>query len=136
LSEIERWQIWLPVSQVVTSPEWLEILNNFPVEPSPVRTYQPVVEKAIAVIDMEIRSLNGQIARFSDENTRLAAAYTQASEKSMGFSPNLKIDSITEEAPQITRVRPTGVLVLVGGSLGFILWLLFILVDINHKARS
>lgn len=136
LSELERWQIWLPVSQVVTSPEWLEILNNFPVEPSPVHAYLPVVEKAIAANDLEIRSLNGQIARFSEENTRLAAAYTQASEKSMGFSPNLKIDRITEEAPQITHIRPTGVLVLVGASLGFILWLLYTLVSINHKAKS
>ncbi len=136
LNENDRWQIWLPVSQVVSSPEWLEIVEDFPVELGPVKAYRSGVEKALAVIDMELRTLDGQILQLNEETSKLTAAYIQASGQSMGFSPNLKVDRITEEAPLITQVRPTGNLVLVGGSLGFMLWLLFSFVRISMKARS
>jgi len=136
LNELERWQVWLPVSKVVSSPEYIEILNTFPIEPAPAAAYQPGLDKALVVMELEMRALDEQILQINTKSADLAAEYALASTQSMGFSPNLKVDRITDEKPLITRVRPTGVSVLVGAGLGFILWLLLSFVRINKKVSK
>ena len=41
-----RWQIWFPVSQAASGPEWLAVLEAFPGEPAAVQKYRAWVNQA------------------------------------------------------------------------------------------
>jgi hypothetical protein len=96
---------------------------------------QALADQQAQIALQQSSSLDGQAVALQQSYAQLSDQYALASKQSLGLSPNLKVDPITEEPPQITRVRPVGLLLLVGASLGAIAWLLFNLVRISQKVK-
>lgn len=135
LSNDNRWELWNRFSLAVAGPEWLPILDTFPAETASALDYLNWLNQAEQLAMVQAEYLNEQSSAMQHNYTKLTAEYAQASEMSLGLSPDLHVEPITGEPPQITQVRPTGLLLLTGASLGIITWLLFNLVRINRKKR-
>ncbi len=154
LTEMERWSIWLPVSQLnVIEPDsnpaevgtdvvvselgvaWEQLAKSFPAEHQACQDYLPWLERANLLFDQEIGVLNSQFETLEGQKQALAAQYTQAAKKSLGLSADLEVEGITSDQPQVTLVRPTGLLILVGSLLGLIAWLAQWIVRIAMQAK-
>lgn len=135
LSSEARWEIWKRVSQAATGPEWLPVLEAFPVENSGAQLYTSWLGQIAQVTQVQSDTLQRQATELELAYGQLTAQYAQASQQSLGLSPNLKVDPITEEPPQMSQVRPLGLLLLIGASLGSMTWLLYNLVRISQKSR-
>jgi hypothetical protein len=122
LGESDRWSIWQPLAQTDLGAAWAPLGETFPNLDSPLREYIPWLERATASLDYEIQASQAQITALENEENAVNAAYAQASKTSLGLSPNLEVEMITTEPPQLNKVRPTSLLVLIGGLLGLIVW--------------
>lgn len=135
LSKDTRWDLWNRFSQAASGPEWLPVLETFPTETASTHSYQDWLSQAEQLALIQAANLQAKAEASQHSYNQSANEYSQASELSLGLSPNLHVEPITGELPQITQVRPLGLLLLIGASLGMIAWLFFNLVRINRKAR-
>ncbi len=133
--------------------------------PQPDRARQAVLQWETAVIDRvalaveqsrQVMALNIQMQALAKQQAEVAAQtaktkhpqqdlqenyaqltqqYSHASQLSLGLSPDLNVERITDEPPQISQVRPLGMMMLTGASLGAILWLFYNLVRISRKLQ-
>jgi hypothetical protein len=142
LEEIDRWLIWQTLVQANLGAAWNPLRDSFPGAAQPARDYLRWLDQASALLEQEIQSVQSQIAALESEQNALAAQYAQASQRSLGLSPNLEVDKITvgpslaANSPQIASVRPTGTLMLVGGCLGLIVWGFTLLTSISLRSRQ
>jgi len=90
---------------------------------------------AIEGLNQEVLMLEAQITALEAEKAKTAAQQSLASQQSLGLSPNLKVDKITDTQPELTSLRPTGLLGLTGASLGLILWAILWLASISLRAK-
>lgn len=130
-----RWELWNRLSLAATGPEWLPVLEAFPADTAGVLAYQNWLRQADELALIQAANLDVQAASIQQSYAQLASHYAQASEQSLGLSPDLHVEPITSEPPQISQVRPLGLLMVIGASLGMISWLLLNLVRINRKVR-
>lgn len=130
-----RQELWNRVSIAATQPEWLAILESFPTQNFEVQAYQSWLDQAKQLSQIKSDNLDENAIAFDKNYALLAEKYATASEKSLGLSTSLNIEPITTELPQITQIRPIGLLLLIGTLLGVIVWLLFNLVQISQKRR-
>lgn len=135
LNSDARWEIWNRFSLSANGPEWLPVMEAFPAETADIQAYQQWLVQAEELAISRKAKLETQAASLQQNYEQMGNQYTQSSELSLGLSPDLYVEPITSEQPQITQVRPLGLLMLTGASLGMIAWLLFNLVRINRKAR-
>ncbi len=135
LNSDARWEIWNRFSLSANSPEWLPVMEAFPAETADIQAYQHWLTQAEELALSRTANLETQAASLQQNYAQKGDQYSQASGLSMGLSPDLYVEPITSEQPQITQVRPLGLLMLTGASLGMVAWLIFNLVRINRKAR-
>ena len=135
LNSDTRWELWNRLSLAATGPEWLPVLEAFPAENAGALAYQNWLRQAEELALIQATNLEVQAVGLQENYAQLAFHYAQASEQSLGLSPDLHVEPITSEPPQISQVRPLGLLMVTGAGLGMISWLLFNLVRINRKVR-
>ncbi|MBN2549207.1 MAG: hypothetical protein JXB15_08625 [Anaerolineales bacterium] len=105
-------------------PTWRSLLETFPTPASPYADYQAWLNQVMPSINQEIQTLQAQVDVVEIEKNDAAAQYMAASQKSLGLSAELQVDRITQDPPALTIVRPTALLMLVGGFLGLAVWTL------------
>ena len=127
-----RWQILSQVTRLAEfTPAWTGILEKQPVEDASPGVYVSWIDRILLVIDQEIRLLQEQILSLEKNKAELSKSYNEMSEASLGLSPNLEIESVEKRSPE--KVRPTTTFVLIGGTIGFLIWILTQLVMITRK---
>jgi len=57
-------------------------------------------------------------------------------EKSLGLSAGMELEKSDEVPPQVEDVRPSGTLMLVGGFLAVVVWLLFGLARLSYRGEA
>ena len=134
LSPLLHWEL---LSQVTNAAGWnmgwLPILEAAPELGSLPEEYLTWLAQAEALIETELAVLPAQIETLSGEHAALAAEYNRAADDSRALSANLEVQSIKTEPPQVSRLRPTGTLMLIGGLAGLLVWVLFWLVGITRR---
>ncbi len=85
-------------------------------------------DSAQGVVEAEAAALPAEIDALEAEYDTLAARYALEAEESLALSANLSLDLPEQVAPTLEDVRPAGTLMLVGGVLAVLLWLLVELV--------
>lgn len=136
LGTTERWALLSPLTNANLSPAWEPLLATFPSEETPLREYSDWLEKISTSLDLETSALQNQVESLETEKQAIAAQYAEASQTSLGLSPELVVDKITDAQPAQNVVRPTGLLILIGSSLGLITWIIIWLVNISLRART
>ncbi len=82
----------------------------------------------------ETTRLNEKIEALEMERERLAEAYSQLIDSSWGLPPNLEIEPLELIPSQV--VRPTSLMILIGGLAGMLLYLFLQLVRITAQERN
>ncbi len=132
LEPVDRWQILsLAGSLAQFTPAWLEILDSQPDPDAPAADYIPWIDKVTAHIQSEIFLLQKQFTSLEQDRQHLSEQYAEASDRSLGLSPNLEVQGLKQLAPE--PVRPTGLLIILGGLTGLLIWGLSRLVIITTR---
>ncbi|MFC2054639.1 hypothetical protein ACFLV7_10160 [Chloroflexota bacterium] len=131
----EHWELWYTVAQADLDPAWEPLLEAFPIDGSPASSYIEWLNQTTVVLDQDIRTLQAQIETLQVQIDETSVRYKDASNKSFGLSGNLQVEKIRRRPPEQYAIRPTGLLILVGGILGLLLWIILWLVRITLKAN-
>jgi hypothetical protein len=136
LDDLQRWGLlaWASRSAGLDSA-WKELLEGIPAEGAQVSDYRPWVARLSQSIDAELALVQNQIADFQAEKAALQEQFEQASIASRGLSATLEVGRLSQDAPSVVPVRPTGLTALVGGVLGLLVWVLLWLVRPLGLAR-
>ncbi len=133
---LTRWRLWSLVENAAGSdPAWKTLLDAMPAPQSAIQAYIPWVEHIISVVDTEAQTVQGQIDSLTPEQASLAEKQAAATLVSRGLSGNLVVEKATSAAPEIANVRPTSLMALVGGILGFLVWLIAWLARIPFRSK-
>jgi len=133
---LTRWRLWSLVENVAGSdPAWTALLDDMPAPQTAIQAYLPWVEHIITVIDNEAQTLQGQIDSLTPEQASLAEKQAAATLVSRGLSGNLIVEKATSAAHEVASLRPTSLMALVGGILGFLAWLIAWLARIPFRSK-
>lgn len=135
LSPAERWQIFsAATSLALDNPVWKAILASQPPADAQTQAYRSWIEQVLQQIDRELADLPGRIAALEEQRDGLKEKYSAASANSLSLSPNLEIQQLGTVNTLV--VRPATTLILVGGGIGLLLWLLVELIGITRRAQA
>lgn len=126
--ETDRQELLQILNQAGTGgmlPNWRALLEAFPPPGTPYADYQSWLKQVMPSINQEIQTLQAQVDVTEVKKNDTAAQYMAASQKSLGLSAELQVDRITQDPPDLAIVRPTSLLMLVGGFLGLAVWVMF-----------
>lgn len=127
-----REELYAPVAQIADfSPGWLELLNAYPGEQAPASAYVPWIQTATTRLDSELAVLAKRIETLRDQEVILQGNYDTVANSSFGLSPNITIESLVHMPAEFTR--PTSQYILIGGIIGFLLWILAQLIRIGRR---
>jgi hypothetical protein len=110
------------------------VLEEFPNADAPISQYNTWLDKFIISLNLENQILQNQIEILETERQNLTEKYAETSQRSLGLSPDLIVDRITDDQPEQDITRPTSLLILIGGLLGLIAWAFVWLAKISLKA--
>lgn len=112
------------ITTLPQSEGWQSIIAEQPADNASAEDYSNWVDQVITALEQNIANNHAQINNLVENIASQSSAYSQASDKSYGLSPNLQVEKISSFTPRETVLRPTGSLVLIGGILGLFTWLL------------
>ncbi len=130
----QRWQLLAAVSGLADfSPAWMDILHSQPGTDAKAQAYLDWIAQTLPFLESEKEALRQRLVYLNQQQVDLAEQYAQASQKSLGFSPNIEIQRKEDHKP--LKMRPESTLILVGAVTGLLLGILSQLVIIT-RARS
>ncbi len=134
--ETDREFILQLFKQAIPDDSEQGLLDSFPSSKAPLKDYINWLDINFPLLDEQLLISQKQIATLEGKINEIASIYAESSRKSFGLSANLQVDKITNAQPVRTIVRPTGLLVLVGGILGLIAWTILWLTQISLQTRK
>jgi hypothetical protein len=131
-----RWQLLATVTRLADySPVWMDVLRNQPEADAKAQAYLDWIDQTLPLLETEAETLHQRILFLNQQQIELATQYSQASQKSLSFSPNIEIQRREDLNP--LKMQPSSTLILVGGVTGLLMGLLSQLVIItrgrNHQ---
>jgi hypothetical protein len=131
----ERWEVLSLVAGLAEfEPGWMAILEDQPDETASRRTTLDWAAQVLSLIESEMQRLNESIRELDQKQTMLEEQYAAQFDLSLGLSPNLDIEKI--EFVPAQRVQPIGLMTIIGGICGLLLWVLVELVRINRQLKT
>jgi hypothetical protein len=131
----ERWQVFsAAASLALDDPVWRAILASQPSADAHPDAYRSWVAQVLEQIDLEIGVLPGRITTLEAQRDALKDKYSLESANSLSLSPNIEIQEVGPVTTQV--IRPTTTLILVGGVIGLLGWLLIELIRITRRAQA
>ena len=130
----QRWQLLATITRLADfSPVWLNVLSTQPEADAETQAYLDWIDQTLPLLETEAETMHQRILFLNQEQIELAAQYSKASRQSLSFSPNIEIQR--KEDLAALKMRPSATLILVGGVVGLLIWLLTQLFIIT-RARS
>lgn len=136
VDEAERQKIQIALQNAGARAVITSLSETFPTAGSSNGQVVNWLDSAIPSLDTAIQTWQARQQVLKQQQTQLSQAYAEASRKSLGFSANLVVEPVSIGAPELSSIRPTGTLVLVGAALGLLVWLLASALYITWKTRS
>ena len=129
---VQRWRLLATVTRLADySPVWMNVLHNQPVADAKTQAYLDWIDQTLPLLESEAETMYQRIVFLNQQQIDLATQYSQASQKSLSFSPNIEIQRKEDLAP--LKMRPSSTLILVGGVTGLLIGLLSQLVIITNS---
>lgn len=130
----QRWQLLATITRLADySPAWMDVLHNQPEADAKAQAYLDWIDQTLPLLETEADTMRQRINFLNQQQIDLATQYSQESQKSLSFSPNIEVQRKEDHTP--LKMRPSSTLILVGGIAGLLIGLLSQLVIIT-KARS
>jgi hypothetical protein len=117
------------------NPGWIDLLEAYPAPDALANDYLVWVARAISLVEADLDALPAQIASMEAEYSVLADQYAQEVAQSRALSAAMDIDLPADIPPQVELVRPSSTLMLVGGILAVLAYLLIEIVRISRGEK-
>lgn len=128
----ERGQALFLASRLADyTPGWMALIQAQPAETAVPAAYVEWLSQISNYIESDILTLEGQIESLDRQRSKLKESFDRETSYSLGLSPTLEIVKLNLVPPK--AVRPTGLLIIIGGILGLSLWLLRELVQLSDR---
>jgi hypothetical protein len=125
-----RWRLLAIVTRLADySPAWTNVLNTQPESGAKTQAYLDWIDQTLPLLGTEAETMHQRIAFLNQQQIELAEQFSQTSQKSLSFSPNIEIQRKEDLAP--VKLRPASALILIGGVTGLLMGLLSQLVIIT-----
>lgn len=136
LSDDARMRVHQELSQLISNSSvefpWLSQFLEMPPIDAPAVKIQEWFKQVNHAADIETQNLTNQLNAIIEQNKHAAAHYQNASNESFGLSSNLVVEQLHDQPPDIYPLRPSGLLILIGGLIGFLLWTALSLIRITR----
>jgi len=127
----ERWYLEsLAAGAADFSPGWLALLDGLPTESAPASAYSGWITQILKFIEREALVLEGETAALEEQQSLLEDQYRLVFEQSKAISPNLVVEDLKHLPTK--NLHPSPVFALIGGIIGFLVYLLARLVKITR----
>lgn len=125
IDEDQRWDLWVWAGQAANyNPAWEPVRDAFPAEDATAGEYTEWAARLQTVLEQSIEQRQVRLEALEQERQALEAQYQQYAQETAGLSSTMLVESLSEGASEIETLRPTGLLILIGGSLGLLIWIL------------
>jgi len=123
ISSQDHWEITTMVARAADwGFGWDYVLDGAPTIGSSPVEYRLWFDRVIPLVEQELQDLVEEIDNFEHRLAEIETAYNLETEQSRALASTLVIEKPAYVSPQTERVRPTGVMILVGGILGLSVW--------------
>lgn len=137
LDSLARWNLLAQASRAADwGAGWQAALEAFPAPDETPSAYLRWIERILTLIAADLEALPAQLERLEAQYDDLAEEYARAAEKSLALSPNLSVEAPEQVDPEVEVVRPVNTLMLVGGILGVLTWLLWELARFSRESET
>lgn len=118
LPTLDRWNLLGQVSGVAgRGLGWEAVLEAYPAPEASRADYIAWLDRVKMIIESELENLPEELRSLQVEHDVLADRYAREAEQSHALSPNMSLDINAEVSPRLEVVRPSGILMFVGGIL-------------------
>jgi hypothetical protein len=134
LNQADRLKLSTLVFQTADfSSRWETLIRDFPEANATIQEYIAWISWVNAAIELDLKSTGNTIEGLEGELSELNSEWDSAFEDAQGLSATLSIENLSKEALDVNRVRPVGLVALVGGILGLLVWCLVFFAQITHN---
>ena len=134
IEDTEREVLFIIANHPELGPSIQSVLEVFPNADASNSQYHAWLDKLFIALALENQILQEQIETLETERQKLAENYAETSQRSLGLSPDLIVDRITDDQPEQNIKRPTSLLILIGGLLGLITWVFIWLAKVSLQS--
>jgi hypothetical protein len=136
LSSAAHWELIAAVTLAADwSTGWAATLDAQPTLGAHPAVYMDWLEQVDALITAELAVLPTQIESLQTDHAKVSAEYELAAVESRTLSAGMEVAQIKEQTPAIIHLRPVGTLMLVGGLLGLLVWMIIGLYQIARRTE-
>lgn len=126
VTSLERSNLLLAVAQASDwQPAWDKLLDGAPPIGSTVGETLSWIESVIAFVEEERKLIPQQISLMDEAFSSLRVHYDEEVSRSLGLSSTLLVEGDEETEVSLDKIRPKGILILVGGIFGLLTWILW-----------
>lgn len=136
ITEMERQSLLAALQKVGGDSSWHELITKAPGPGTTIKEFSTWLKPVSTIIGQENKSIQAEVTALQAEKDKLSTQYTQVAQKSLGLSPNLSVEKGSDSAPEITVVRPSSEMALVGAAMGLLVWVAFWLGRIASRNRQ
>jgi hypothetical protein len=117
---------WALVSLVANAASWnigwVFLMEGAPPYGSLSEDYFSWLDQVDGMIEAELSTIPAQIDILTNKQEMLNTEYTKTADDSKALSANLAVQILNTEQPQLTHLRETGTMIVIGGLLGLTFW--------------
>ncbi len=124
LSDTRRDTLWMLANQALAGTSATVVDLKFPALNSPIHAYLDWIDEFLLYLDAQNENAHQKIGVLEIERKKYATDFAETSRSSLGLSPDLIVEGITENQTDVDIIRPTSQMILIGALLGLILWLI------------
>jgi hypothetical protein len=136
ITEDTQMRIHGELSQLImdssTEFPWLSQFQEMPPGNSSASDLQERLKQVYFAVEIETQNLTNQLNAVNEQLEHAANQYQNASNKSFGLSSNLIVEKLHDQPPELYPLRPSGLLILIGGLIGFLLWTVLSLIKLTQ----
>lgn len=123
LDELGRWKLWYQAARIAEfNPIWQDVLEEYPPSGSYMEAYLAWIEKSDLVIREEVQFIENQLVELEQAYAQVDHEYQAVILDSRGLSANLEVGLQYFAPVEPEPIRQNGLVSLVGGILGIVIW--------------
>lgn len=137
LPAFEYWQVMSFAAQSADRRlGWENVLESQPAADADLSDHQDWLQSVLTLIENDLSVLPDQILYLGKQHADTAKDYEREAELSLALSANMDIEMPAGETVSVEIVHPTNLLLLLGGLIGVLVWLLWNIARFSYKGAA
>lgn len=137
LGQAEYWLLWSLVAGAAGPDQsWRLLLEEIPPQQAAAEDLLPWLEHLSHTIEAEMQFLQSRLDALDEEHEQVSQEWERTLHAGQGLAATLEVEASSNATPSIERLRPAALAALVGGSLGFLIYCLYLLTIISRDGKA